>query len=265
MEVSEISGPIPDITFYNSPQQQSRQVSSTVKRWLDQGIPLNDIVILSRFRLENSGLSEGLDAEILSLPLKNLEIGEPHTENTVIYSTIHSFKGLESEFVILTDLDRSIFRPELINQFYVGATRANAVLELSISQEVRPQIMEFASKLEAQTRERRTTDINRIGISARRRTRSGVAPVLARDWRERKTRRSRSPVNESDPLLDVVNESEIRIAESREAAEKYLAETPPADDAWFGTWGQRYTKCVSFRKPSAPSRKSLLRIQWRQM
>ena len=237
MEVSEISGPIPDLTFYSSPEQQSRQVSLTVKRWLDQGIPLNDIVILSRFRLENSGLSRGLDAEILSLPLKNLEIGEPPTENTVIYSTIHSFKGLESEFVILTDLDRSIFRPESINQFYVGATRANALLELSISQEARPQIMEFASKLEAQTRERRTTDINRIGISARRRTRSGVAPVLARDWRERKTRRSRSPVNESDPLLDVVNESEIRIAESREAAEKYLAETPPVDDAWFGTWG----------------------------
>jgi len=88
------------------------------------GLPATDIVVLSPRTLDKSlvlPLSQGASQVIApwgSVPGRNIK---------AMFSTIHSFKGLESGAVILVDLDieSEVSRKQLL---YVGCSRAKAIL-----------------------------------------------------------------------------------------------------------------------------------------
>ena len=55
--------------------------------------------------------------------------------NTIRYSTIKAFKGLESDVVILVDID-DLESPEASFNLYVAGTRACAYLDIFMAKEV---------------------------------------------------------------------------------------------------------------------------------
>lgn len=92
----------------------------TILRTLDrEGVTREQIVILSPTRFQNSVASL-----IENTPITN-SIND--RESAVFFSTIHSFKGLESPVVILTDID-SLSDEKRMNVLYVGMTRAKSAL-----------------------------------------------------------------------------------------------------------------------------------------
>ena len=92
-----------------------------------EGINYDQIVILSPIRFQNSA--------------SNLLTGTPVTldpynrKQAVFFSTIHSFKGLESSVVILTDID-TLTDEARMNILYVGMTRAKSALYILAQEKV---------------------------------------------------------------------------------------------------------------------------------
>jgi archaellum biogenesis ATPase FlaH len=101
-----------------------RAVVNTIEELFSAGLPPAEILVLSPRTLENSlvsPLSQG------SSPVIGPWGGAPAPGVKAMFSTIHSFKGLESGAVILVDLDieSEVSRKHLL---YIGCSRAKAIL-----------------------------------------------------------------------------------------------------------------------------------------
>lgn len=134
-ETLVVGGPPVRKQWYSTPAQQARQVSNHINSLLSDGIRPEEIVILSRRRLQNSALALGL--RTVGLPLVDISqsMTKP-TERCLRFSTVAAFKGLESEAVVLADIDdlSSDMARELL---YVGTSRARLLLALFFSESVR--------------------------------------------------------------------------------------------------------------------------------
>lgn len=128
-ETLHIDGPEVEHIWYRDRAHQRRELSRCLNRLLGEGIRPTDIVVLSRYRLENSCLAGGLDN--VTYPLFNLseETTDVPTTPYIRYATVATFKGLESDVVIFADID-DISQPDRLSTFYVGASRARAYLAL---------------------------------------------------------------------------------------------------------------------------------------
>ena len=110
-----------DVVFrtYKKSKDQIEILENTVSRLLKDNISPDDIVLLSAVKFEKSVANE----------LTCSEVSQDRNERKgkVLFSTVHSFKGLESPVVILTDFD-SIDYDRQKNLLYVGMTRARSAL-----------------------------------------------------------------------------------------------------------------------------------------
>jgi len=100
---------------------------------LTWGMSINDIVILSKHRLENSLLNgiEKVCNYFLNAPL-NISYAK---KNQLNYYTVHSFKGLESKVVFLIDVDG--FEGEYNRAVnYVGMSRAKVLLKMFLPEQI---------------------------------------------------------------------------------------------------------------------------------
>lgn len=108
------------IDFYDSARQQTSMLVDILNGLLGAGIGANSIAILSAKNEE------------CVLPLANGNIWKNKMsseigQNKIVHTKVEDFKGLESDFVILTDLE-SLDTPQARRTFYLGATRAKAGL-----------------------------------------------------------------------------------------------------------------------------------------
>ena len=116
----------PLLKYYNNDIEQYKLLNKILKSLLLKGYHCNDIIVLSPFansiayryksvtnltysfrELDNSGLKS----------LINKKTDKP---NNIYFTTIHSFKGLESCIVILTDIDKL----NHLSVLYTGMSRA---------------------------------------------------------------------------------------------------------------------------------------------
>ncbi len=90
--------------------------------------------------MKNSSFSNGLDKKLLPYELVEWDKDDAIPQNSIPYSTIHSFKGLESDMVLVGDIDEleSSFRPRNTNLLDVAGSRARVGLILSISENLKP-------------------------------------------------------------------------------------------------------------------------------
>ncbi len=112
-------------------------VAKIVDRLTKEGIPIDDVVILSPRRLKNSELA-GV-GKISRFPLADISRGTADTHSVVKFSTIHSFKGLESPVVIVVDID-DVDEEEPQSLLYVAMSRARSLLILMIHERARKAI-----------------------------------------------------------------------------------------------------------------------------
>ncbi len=95
----------------------------------EQGVDAQRIVILGCHRLEKSSFAD--DCKLGNLTVR--DAGDAVAANSIRYSTIHKFKGLEADCVLLTGMDApsGFFGPEHMKRFrYVGGSRARVILHV---------------------------------------------------------------------------------------------------------------------------------------
>jgi hypothetical protein len=93
----------------------------------------------------------------LGMPLRDISRGGlGSADDQIAFSTVSSFKGLESEAVLLVDVD-DLSSTEGLISVYVGASRARVALYVFISEQVRDQFREHAHVFGRQAMERSAT------------------------------------------------------------------------------------------------------------
>ena len=103
---------------------QADILESVLKKLFDEGIEEKQIVILSPVIYSHSVASR-----ITEFPITT----NPDEHGKVLFSTIQGYKGLESEVVILTDIDE-LSKENYKRNLYVGMTRAKSVLFILASE-----------------------------------------------------------------------------------------------------------------------------------
>ena len=114
-----------------------KNLTKTIHRLANDGVPIDDMMILSPRRLENSALAD-VD-EICGVPLFDCSRTLDPPQRCMRFSTIHSFKGLESQVVIVLDIEEvDDYRSQSL--LYVGMSRARSLLILLIHERARSSI-----------------------------------------------------------------------------------------------------------------------------
>ena len=111
------------IRQYKREPDQEEIVEFILRQLQKEQIPPDDIVLLSAVRFDRSVASS------LSLPISS---DRTNRKGKLLFSTIHSFKGLESPVVLLLDFS-SLDHEQQLNLLYVGMTRARSALYMVVS------------------------------------------------------------------------------------------------------------------------------------
>ena len=112
-------------------------LTETVDRLVRDGVPVDDIVVLSPRRLENSAL--GSIEQISGIPIADCSRSLDTGQGCLRFSTIHSFKGLESNVTVIVDVDE-VDDERSQSLLYVGMSRARGLLILLVHEKARRSI-----------------------------------------------------------------------------------------------------------------------------
>ncbi|WP_431928714.1 NERD domain-containing protein [Micromonospora wenchangensis] len=119
-------GPQVTVVVDPDPIRQSAAVVAELDRLDENGIPATDITLLSPLPLQDSLFSR-LPARWRSrIDVLDLSSLRRPSRGRVAFARVGDFKGLESRFVLLGDVDRAV--PERTRSLYVGMTRARVGL-----------------------------------------------------------------------------------------------------------------------------------------
>ena len=132
-----VAGPPVEHRYWRTSADLVDALTKVIEELLKDGTTIDNIMVLSPRRLANSAL-RGV-REIALFPLvdvsRNLDVQQPSLK----YSTIHSYKGLESQAVIVVDIDE-VDGDEHQALLYVGMSRARGLLVLMINERARPSM-----------------------------------------------------------------------------------------------------------------------------
>lgn len=115
---------------YKDNEEQRIEIKEIIKQLKGNGIDLNKVVILSKYKFENSVFrGENFLKDICKLKF----INEFMNGEGVTFSTIHSFKGLEAPIIILCDVEELNKRnDQLLN--YVAMSRSKELLYILLNE-----------------------------------------------------------------------------------------------------------------------------------
>jgi hypothetical protein len=103
-----------------------------LREWLDGGVSADAITVLAPGRFEKS-IFASIDAGRLPRPIVDVSHADSTEPNTIRFSTVAGYKGLESEAVLLTGFE-NLDDPATLSLLYVGASRARAPLGLVLDE-----------------------------------------------------------------------------------------------------------------------------------
>ncbi len=148
-EVAFTEGPKTVDREWSDRKGQSKAARACIKDWLDQGVPPEAITILSPRRFASSAAASDLG---IGVRIRDRSGEPPEDEPGVIpFSTIQSFKGLESDAVLLADVD-DLDTNTARGLLYVGASRARTLLAVLRAQETTPTFIDRVAEAEKQGR-----------------------------------------------------------------------------------------------------------------
>jgi cellulose biosynthesis protein BcsQ len=129
-ELMKVSGEQVSRKSYDNSDELQKSIQGLVKSYLKDGISPGDIVILSPYTLSKSGLN---GPDVFKSICKFQDISRMKFNTTVPdavkFSTIHSFKGMESKVVILIDLNK-FSSAEVKRLNYTAISRARVMLNI---------------------------------------------------------------------------------------------------------------------------------------
>jgi hypothetical protein len=119
------AGKLPDFYILSNVDGLMAKLTELVKKYVSADIPLHQITILTMKTEETSLLSK-------TDKIGNYKITRERDENSVLFTTARKFKGLESDVIIIIDIDSNTFtNADVKNLFYVGASRAKHFLDIT--------------------------------------------------------------------------------------------------------------------------------------
>lgn len=124
-------GPEVGYRWYRDESQQLRDIAKIVNRLLSDSLRPSDIILLSRRRHENSVVRNGLPN--VPFPITEFDPQHEPSDRAIPFATVGSFKGLESDAVLMIDVD-DLSDPDALLSVYVGASRARAYLAFFIAE-----------------------------------------------------------------------------------------------------------------------------------
>ena len=123
--VNEVHGLEPRTDYYEDEKQLAGIADKYVREMREQGIGTDDFVILTVDSVKKSSLNAG--------KLGGLPVSEHRVKDTVWFTSVRKFKGLEAKAVLLIDAKKSKMKDQLQQRImYVGCSRANTYLQLAI-------------------------------------------------------------------------------------------------------------------------------------
>lgn len=125
--------------FYKDESHQRQILSEQLKRLNAEGLPFDELIILSAKKHENSCLKTFVDFTIKEIKSAN-EISA--IKNYFGFATIQSYKGMESNYVMITDIE-DLSSSLAKSLMYVGMSRARYGLILFISESKKNQYYEI--------------------------------------------------------------------------------------------------------------------------
>lgn len=156
----KVEGNPPYFYNLNSNLELFEKISKNIRNFTEEGIQKNQIVILTVKTLERS-LLNGF-GKIGNYKIVN----EPDGKN-ILFTTARKFKGMESDVVLLVDLDEeTLSDDESLRVFYVGASRAKTQLNLYSQMNVK-QLKNFCKKLSDGETDRPTALIKYLLVQPR--------------------------------------------------------------------------------------------------
>jgi len=146
---SRVAGVPVEYYFYSDVEDEAKRLESILLKLRQQKIPPRNVSILSPLRLRNSSVAR-VDHGTFQITDLTENPRFPAIES-VTFSTIHGFKGLENSCIILVDIDR-ISDAEFKSLLYVGMSRAKVRLVILIDERARTEYNELLrTNLEAKT------------------------------------------------------------------------------------------------------------------
>lgn len=133
----------PAISFVKDIEDVKNYLRRAIQEKIEQGVALDQIVVLTIGSLENSILK---DLEQRIAP--NIVLTNTPVQGKVLYTTVRKFKGLEAEAIFLIDVDQQTFNSDTKRRaFYVGASRAKIWLDILIKAENTEEIIGISSSM----------------------------------------------------------------------------------------------------------------------
>ncbi|SFR35799.1 Nuclease-related domain-containing protein [Robiginitalea myxolifaciens] len=125
------------LKWYKSPDHFSNQLNNQISEWLKSGIAAEEITILT------------MDKTMLKVVLKELKqpthkVDEHYHSKAgrISVSTVHSYKGMENDFVLVVGPDRyDRAEKELMSLIYVAYSRAKIGLVIFMDKRIEQQII----------------------------------------------------------------------------------------------------------------------------
>ncbi len=123
--------------WYSKPVEQRQLLKSTLKKLLNEEISPHQITVLSCRKAEDSCASQFNDFQLAIITEDNAwKVGSGLLDQ-ITSCTVSSFKGLENDFIVLTDVDE--LAPEWWRGVvYVGMSRARIGLYLLVNNRLKP-------------------------------------------------------------------------------------------------------------------------------
>ena len=125
--------------FYKNEAHQKQILNEHLKKHSTDNLPFSELCILSSKKFENSCVRSFTDYSIREIKNTN-EISA--NQNYFGFATIQSYKGMESNYILVTDVD-DLSSDVAKSLLYVGMSRAKYGLALLISETAQPQYYEI--------------------------------------------------------------------------------------------------------------------------
>ncbi|GAB4286317.1 MAG: hypothetical protein Kow0098_01360 [Ignavibacteriaceae bacterium] len=130
-----------EYVFYKDNSDQIKKLHNQIDKLLGSKLPYNDLVILSPKKFDNSCVVNIDGYRIIDINKHQaFSVGDFLT-----FSTIQGFKGMECNYVIITDID-DLSTEKAMSLMYVAMSRARYGLILMVSEKVRNRYKEILSK-----------------------------------------------------------------------------------------------------------------------
>jgi superfamily I DNA/RNA helicase len=143
--MGQIEGLPVDYHYYHSPETQAAALAEILRRLLRDGVKPSEIVVLSKLRLENSGV-KGTDG---GEGFKLIDVSDfiPARSRTPViqYTTIQAFKGMESKVVVICDVEQ-VAEEEPQSLLYVGMSRARSLLMVLMHERTKTAVKQLVAR-----------------------------------------------------------------------------------------------------------------------